>query len=593
MGWEAWFTLAVVAGVLAVLISDKVSPAVAMSGGMVLVLVAGIVTPTEALAGFSNPAPLTVAALFILARAVEKTGALTPVVQATLGKTEGTRLSLARLVGPTAAASAFLNNTPIVAMLLPQVRAWAVARRRSPSLYLMPLSFAALLGGVVTLIGTSTNLVISGLLVAEGERPLGFFEITAVGLPIAVVGAFLLVLLTPALLPDRQPVGPAPADEETRGFVVDMVVEPRGSLGGKTVEAAGLRHLSGLFLAALEREQRLIAPVGPDTVLQDGDRLRFVGKADQVLDLQQTRGLRSAEHGHFMDANGDGTRYFEAVIGAESPLVGNTLFEAGFRSRYQAAVLAIHRAGQRVEGKLGQIALRVGDTLLLVADSGFRDRWRDRNDFLLVSALRPAATMPSKRAWIVGFITLGLVVSASVDLLPILNASLLAAVGLVALRILTPSEARAAVELDVIVVIASAFGVAAAVEASGLASALAGGLVDLFAGFGDRGILVGVVLTTVILTAVVSNNAAALLMFPIAIAAASATGVQARGFAIAVAVAASVDFLTPIGYQTNTMVYGPGGYRFGDYARLGAPLTVLVVAVLVILVPTFWPAPGM
>jgi di/tricarboxylate transporter len=466
VGWEAWFTLAVVAGVLSVLISDKASPAVAMSGGMVLVLVAGIVTPTEALAGFSNPAPLTVAALFILARAVEKTGALSPVVQATLGTTEGPRLSLARLVGPTAAASAFLNNTPIVAMLLPQVRAWAVARRRSPSRYLMPLSFAALLGGVVTLIGTSTNLVISGLLVAEGERPLGFFEITAVGLPIAVIGVLLLVVLTPVLLPDRQPVGPSPADEETRGFVVDMVVEPRGSLGGKTVEAAGLRHLAGLFLAALERDQRLIAPVGPDTVLQDGDRLRFVGKADQVLDLQQTRGLRSAEHGHFMDFNGDGTRYFEAVIGAESPLVGNTLFEAGFRSRYQAAVLAIHRAGQRVEGKLGQIALRVGDTLLLVADAGFRDRWRDRNDFLLVSALRPAATMPSRRAWIVGFITLALVVSASADLLPILNASLLAAVGLVALRILTPSEARAAVELDVIVVIASAFGVAAAVQAS-------------------------------------------------------------------------------------------------------------------------------
>ncbi|HJQ94151.1 MAG TPA: SLC13 family permease [Acidimicrobiia bacterium] len=593
MAWEAWLVLAVVVGILAVLITDKASPALAMSAGMVIVLVAGIVTPTEALSGFSNPAPLTVAALFILARAVEKTGALTPIVQATLGETQGHRRSLARLVIPTTTASAFLNNTPIVSMLLPQVRSWAEGRGRPVSYYLMPLSYAALLGGVVTLIGTSTNLVIAGLLIGEGEPPLGFFEITVVGLPIAALGALLLVLLAPVLLPNRQPATHPVADEATRGFVVDMVVEPGGPLGGKTVEAAGLRHLSGLFLATLERDQDLLAPVAPDTLLRGGDRLRFVGKADQILDLQQTRGLRSAEEGHLVDFNGDGARYFEAVIGAESPLVGNTLFEAGFRSRYQAAVLAIHRAGQRVEGKLGQIALRVGDTLLLVADSGFRDRWRDRNDFLLVSALRPTATLPSKRAWIVGFITLGLVISASANLLPILNASLLAAVGLVAFRILTPSEARAAVELDVIVVIASAFGVAAAVEASGLASALAGGLVDLFAGFGDRGILVGVVLATVILTAVVSNNAAALLMFPIAIAAASATGVQARGFAIAVAVAASVDFLTPIGYQTNTMVYGPGGYRFGDYARLGAPLTVLVVAVLAILVPTFWPAPGL
>ena len=588
MGWEAWFTLAVVVGVLAALISDKISPAVAMSGGMVLVLVMGIVSPTEALAGFSNPAPLTVAALFILARAVEKTGALTPVVSATLGKTEGPRLSLARLVGPTAAASAFLNNTPIVAMLLPQVRAWAEARRRSPSLYLMPLSFAALLGGVVTLIGTSTNLVISGLMIAQGMPELGFFEITVVGLPIAILGSILMVVLAPALLPQRRTASEE-TEDATRGFVVDMVVEPKGSIGGKTVEAAGLRHLSGVFLATLEREQDLIAPVTPDTVLHDGDRLRFVGKADQILELQNIRGLRSAEQGHLLDFEGDGARYFEAVIGAESPLVGKTLFESGFRARYQAAVLAIHRAGQRIEGKLGQVALRVGDTLLLVADRGFRDRWRDRNDFLLVSALRTSVSRPTKRAWIVGVLTLGLVLSASLELLPILNASLLAAVGLVALSILTPSEARAAVDLDVIVVIASAFGVAAAVEASGLAAALADGLVRAFAGFGDRGVLVGVVLASVILTAVVSNNAAALLMFPIAVAAASATAIHARGFAIAVAVAASVDFLTPIGYQTNTMVYGPGGYRFFDYARLGAPLTLVVIAVIVAVVPMAWP----
>jgi di/tricarboxylate transporter len=587
VGWEAWFVLAVVLGVLAVLVSDKASPALAMSGGMVAVLVTGIVTPSEALAGFSNPAPLTVAALFVLARAVEKTGALTPVVRATLGETKGVRSSLARLVIPTSAASAFLNNTPIVAMLLPQVRAWAEARGRSPSRYLMPLSFAALLGGVVTLIGTSTNLVISGLLIASGEPELGFFEMTIVGLPIAILGSLMLVMLTPVLLPERRKVLQE-TEEETRGFVVDMVVEPRGPLGGKTVEAAGLRHLSGLFLATLERDQDLLAPVAPDTVLLDGDRLRFVGKADQILDLQHTRGLASAEKGHLLEFAGDRSRYFEAVIGSESPLVGKTMFEAGFRARYQAAVLAIHRAGQRIEGKLGQIRLRVGDTLLLAADRGFRERWRDRNDFLLVSALRPTPSRPTKRAWIVGLITLGLVVSASVELLPILNASLLAAVVLVALSILTPGEARAAIDLDVIVVIASAFGVAAAVQASGLAGTLAGGLVDAFSTFGDQGVLLGVVAATVILTAVVSNNAAALLMFPIAVAAASATSIQARGFAVAVAVAASVDFLTPIGYQTNTMVYGPGGYRFGDYARLGAPLTVLVMAAIVLIVPMAW-----
>ena len=584
---EAWFVLAVVAAVLAVLVTNRVSPAVAMTGGMVVVLVAGVVTPEEALAGFSNPAPLTVAALFVLARAVEKTGALTPLVRAAMGQKDGVRRSLTRLVVPTTIASAFLNNTPIVAMLLPQVRSWAEARKHSPSLYLMPLSFAALLGGVVTLIGTSTNLVISGLLVNAGEPELGFFEITAVGLPIAVVGALLLIVSTPKLLPVRRAVAEE-SEDEVRSFVVDMVVRPGGGLHGKSVESAGLRQLRGVFLATLQRGSELIAPVGPDTVLEEHDRLRFVGKADQIVDLQNMRGLASAESGHLLHINGDEARYFEAVVGAESSLVGTTLRESGFRARYQAAVLAIHRAGQRIDEQLGQVPLRTGDTLLLVADRGFRDRWRDRNDFLLVSTLGPTASLTSRRAWIVGVITLGLVVSASVGLLPILNASLLAAVGLVALKVLTPGEARGAVDLDVIVVIASAFGVAAAVQSSGLAQALADGLVGTLAGWGDRGVLLGVVLATVVLTAVVSNNAAALLMFPIAIAAASATGIEARGFAIAVAVAASVDFLTPIGYQTNTMVYGPGGYRFGDYARLGTPLTLTVVTLVVILVPLVW-----
>ena len=231
MSWEAWFCLGVVLLVLITLVRDLVAPAVAMAGGMVAVLVAGIVTPAEALSGFSNPAPLTVAALFILARAVEKTGALTPIVQAVLGKNGSVRGSLTRLVAPTTAASAFLNNTPIVAMLLPQVRAWAEARGRSPSLYLMPLSFAALLGGVVTVIGTSTNLVISGLLEAAGEPALGFFEITAVGLPIAIVGGVVLVFLTPKLLPIRRSVRQE-AEDETRDFVVDMVVEETGQING-------------------------------------------------------------------------------------------------------------------------------------------------------------------------------------------------------------------------------------------------------------------------------------------------------------------------------------------------------------------------
>ncbi len=588
MGWQAWFTLAVVAVTLFALVRDLLSPSAAVFGAMVAVLVAGVVTPAEAFAGFANPAPITVAALYVLARAVEKTGALTPVVAATLGENGGSRRSLARLMVPTIGASAFLNNTPIVAMLAPQVAAWAEQRRQSPSLYLMPLSFAAILGGVLTVIGTSTNIVVSGQLEAAGRDPIGFFEITKLGLPVAVVGAAVVVALAPVVLPARRSVR-REAEEEARQFVVDMVVEPGGPLDGRAVEEAGLRHLQGVFLATIERAGDLIAPVGPTTVLRGEDRLRFVGRVDQVVDLQATRGIVSAEQSHLLEFDSPRSTYFEVVVGAASPLVGQTLKESGFRGRYQAAVLALHRAGQRVDAKLGEVRLRVGDTLLLLADPNFRNRWRDRGDFLLVSELGGSPPVPTRKAAWVAAVTLGIVLTAALGVIPILHASLVGALLLILLGVLTPGEARASVDLDVIIVIAAAFGLAKAMETSGLADTLAAGLVEAFRGWGPTGILLGIVLATVVLTEMITNNAAALLMFPIAISAGAAAGLDPRGFAIAVAVSASASFLTPIGYQTNTMVYGPGGYRFGDYVRLGAPLTVLVIATIVGVVPIFWP----
>lgn len=587
MNPEAWLVLVVVVGVLVALIRDLASPAATMVTAMVVVLVTGVVGPEQALSGFSNPAPITVAALYVLARSVEKTGALAPIVGRVLGRGDGARRTLLRLLAPTTVSSAFLNNTPIVAMLLPQIRSWCDERRLSPSLYLMPLSFAALLGGVMTVMGTSTNIVVSGLMEESGMGALGFFELAAIGVPIAVVGTALIVLLAPLVLPERRPARPD-LDEEARQFVTEMVVDRGGPLDGRRVEEAGLRHLSSVFLATIEREGSLIAPVAPEEVLRGGDRLRFVGRVKHVVDLSAIRGLTPEANSHVLDLDTVSARYFEAVIGAESPLVGTTLKEVGFRRRYQGVVMAIHRAGQRVDAKLGEVVLRVGDTLLILADPGFRSRWGDRSDFLVVSEQGATPAVIGPKAVIVGVVAAGIVALASTGVVPILQASLLGAVVLLGARVLTPSEARAAVDLDVIVLIAAAFGVAHAVSVSGLADAIAGALVGALSGFGPRGLLLGVTLATVVLTAVVTNNAAALLMFPVAVATATQAGLDPRGFAVAVAVAASVDFLTPIGYQTNTMVYGPGGYRFGDYARLGAPITVMVVLTLVGLVPIFW-----
>ena len=583
MSWDAWFTLGVTLVAVLILARDLFAPSLTLLLAVVVLLLAGVLSPEQAFSGFSNPAPITVAALFVLAAAVEKTGALQPIVRTVLGTPRGQRRALARMVAPTAAASAFLNNTPIVAVLTPQVSSWAERYGLSPSRFLMPLSFASILGGTVTLVGTSTNIVVSGLLEASGRPPLSMFELTPVALPVAAAGAALVVLLAPRLLPDRRTPHQLAA-EEVREFVVNMEVEAGGPVDGQTVEGAGLRSLRGLFLVELERDRELIGPVSPQTVLRGGDRLAFVGRVQDVVELQRNRGLVSSERDHLHRFGGPEHTFFEAVVGEASPLVGRTLKEAEFRGRYQGAVVAIHRAGQRVRDKLGRVPLRVGDTLLILADPGFRERWRDRNEFLLVSRLGGAPPMTSRKAGWVGLVTVGIVLAAATGFMPLLHAALLGVLVLLALRVLTPREARAAVDLDVVIVIAAAFGLGAAIEGSGLAAGIAGLIVMGPATFGLPGALLGVVVATVLLTELITNNAAAVLVFPIMISVTNATGADPRGFAIAVAIAASSSFLTPIGYQTNTMVYGAGGYRFGDYARLGLPLTLLIVAAVVGLV---------
>ncbi len=523
MGADAWLTLLVIGAVFAVMAKDLVSPAAALFSGVTILLVGGVLTPGQAFAGFANAAPITVAALYVLARAVEKSGALQPMVKTMLGRGTGQRTVLTRLSVPVAAASAFLNNTPIVAMLVPQVTDWADRNRQSPSRYLMPLSFAATLGGMVTLIGTSTNLVMSGLLEASGHGPLRMFELTRVGLPIALAGIALLVLLAPRLLPDRRPPRQQ-AEEAARTFTVQMNVARGGPLDGKQVAEAGLRQLQGVFLVELERDGDTIAPVAPTTVLQGGDRLIFVGQVDTVVDLQSISGLTSAEESHLIEFDSPRHTFFEGVVGETSPLAGQTLKQSDFRERYQAAVVAIHRAGELVRGKLGRIPLRPGDTLLFIADRGFRDRWRDRTDFVLVSRLGGTPPAAPRKAGVVAVVGLVIVLGAGFGLAPILNLSLLGALSLVAFGVLTPGEAKNAVDLEVIIVIATAFGLASALEVSGLANATAVALDGIIGGLGPRMVLTVLMLTTITLTSAITNNAAAALMFPLGLSAADDLG---------------------------------------------------------------------
>lgn len=588
MGTEAWITLAVVMTVLVVLGKGLAPAALTLVGAVVVLLLVGVIDVDQAFGGFSNPAPITVAALYVLAGAVEQTGVLTSVVGRILGGARGPRDLLARVVVPTITSSAVLNNTPIVAMVAPAVASWAEQRQLPASRFLMPVSYAAILGGCITAIGTSTNLVVSGLLSDAGLQPLGLLELAAVGVPLALIGGLLIIGLAPVVLPDR---GAALEDfsEHIRDFTVAMQVVPGGSLDGQTIESAGLRALQGVYCAQLTRADHTISPIRPDQPLEGDDELLFVGKVDRILDLQRNRGLRSSEDRHLERVGGPHGQFFEAVVGPGSPLVGTTIKAVGFRQRHDAAVLAIHRAGQRIDAQLGQVEIRAGDALLLLAGPNFSQQWRTTRDFVLVAGTGQSRPVIGRKAQLTGLVTVGLVLLAGSGLVPILEASLVAALALLALRVLSVTQARAAIDTQVLVVIASAFGLGAAVESSGLAVVVADGMLQATQSWGQIGALVGVLLVTMVLTELLTNNAAAVLTFPVAVATAQQVGADLRPFAIVIALGASLSFLSPIGYQTNLMVYSLGGYRFSDFARLGAPITLAVILVSILIVPAVWP----
>jgi di/tricarboxylate transporter len=483
-----------------------------------------------------------------------------------------------------AALSAVLPNTPLVALAAPRVVAWGRRTGNSPSTYLMPLSFAAVLGGVVTVIGTSTNLVVSDLLVAGGGEPLGVFEITGVGLPIAVVGVGVLIATSPALLRHR---GPHPPDigERPQRYTVAMRVVEGGPLVGRTVDDAGLRHLRGVFLAGVERDGRMVT-ARPETRLGAGDTCYFAGDVADVLDVLEVRGLASAEGPH-LEGTGDqpDAGLYEVVVSERSELAGSTLRDSGFRARYDAAVLAIRRHDDDLPGKLGTVVLRPGDVLLILADAQFGRRWRGHGDFSVVAALD--APPPARRdsAWLVLVAIAAMIGLAVTGLLDLMEAALLAAGALVLLKVISVTEARRSVNLNVVLTIAMSISLGTAVETSGLAAEIADVLGGLGDPFGDTGRLVTVLVATMVLTELLSNNAAAALMLPVAVVTAVDAGLDPRSMALVVLIGASCSFLSPIGYQTNLMVYGLGGYRFADFTRVGAPLTLSTIVVTPIVLP--------
>lgn len=448
MTTDAWITLIVLVITFGVLATERLPAAAGMGAAVGVLLLTGVVDQAEALSGFSSSAPLTIAALYVLAGAATVTGALTPVIDGLMtgrskrsgdAKGVGTggadRWRLTRLCVATTAMSSVLPNTPLVALAAPRVVTWCRRAGVSASTYLMPLSYAAVLGGVVTVIGTSTNLVVSDLLVAGGGEALGIFEITPAGLPLALAGVVVLVLSAPRLLGGRGgDTDPAPASQAT--FTLALRVLDAGPIAGRTVHDAGLRSLHGVFLAGVERSGQLVT-ARPETVLGPGDVCYFVGDVADVVDLLETPGLESAERAHVA---GTGDRpdagLYEVVVSERSELAGSTLRDVGFRARYDAAVLAIKRHDDDLPGKLGAVSLRPGDVLLVLATPEFERVWRGHSDFSVIASRDTSLPPRRERAWMVLVAIVGMIALAVTNTLDLMEASLLAAVALVVFRVI-------------------------------------------------------------------------------------------------------------------------------------------------------------
>ena len=587
MGWEAWLTLAVVMGCFAMMAFTWISPDIIMSAGLTLLLVSGVLLPGEALAGFSNQGMLTVAVLYVVVSGLTETGAVGWIVQNMLGRPRGIRQAQARLMTPAAILSAFLNNTPVVAVFVPAVKVWAKRNNLSLSRLLIPLSYASIAGGTCTLIGTSTNLVVNGLLVDQVGLPgLGMFDLAWIGLPVAISVFLFVLIFSNRLLPDRKE--PLVHGEGLREYTAEMMVEEGSPLEGRSIEAAGLRCLPGLYLAEIDRNDTILPAVEPHEKLQANDRLIFVGAIESVVDLHNIRGLVPATNQVFkLEGDRKDRSFFEAVVSDSCPLTGKSVREGQFRTRFHAVIIALARNGERQHGKIGDMVLRTGDTLLLEARPDFIDQQGRSRDFLLVSEVGGFHPPNHKGAPVALAITIGMVILAASGVLSMLEAALVAAGLMIVSGCTSGQVARQAPDWQVLVVIATSFGVGAALQKSGAAGVLAEGIIGL-AGGSPWATLVLVFTATALLTAIATNNVAALLAFPIALSAAHHMNVDVMPFAITIMVAASASFATPIGYQTNLMVYNAGGYRFTDFVRIGLPLTLLVGLVTVGLVPLIW-----
>jgi di/tricarboxylate transporter len=572
----AALTLLSVVVLLGLLVHGRLSAAVLFSLWAAGYFLFGLIDEKALLSSYANPALATLILLLLVSLALERSVLLERMTNRLLSGRES--MANIKLMGVASVFSAFLNNTAVVGILLGAI---SRQKRIPASRLLIPLSYASILGGITTLVGTSTNLVVNSFAVGNQLAPIGMFQLAWVGVPVALA-CIVVISISARWLPRHN----ADAEESNQPYFLEARVSQASPLAGRSIEANGLRHLNGLFLLEIERAGRMIAPVGPEEVLEEDDVLLFTGEVTKFQALQHIRGMEvfGTRSDALLNAN-----LVEAIVTSESELTNKTLRDVDFRTMFDAGVVGIRRGDKRLQGQLGRVQLKAGDCLLLAIGADFAQRRNiDRNFHVLGDSLvRPRLDGRQSALALGGF---GLVIASSAMGLMGLLPGLMILMGVfLATKLLTLAELRRRFPFELLMVIGSALALAKGLENSGGAQLVANAMRDAFEGYGVYGALVGVYLLTLVLTELVTNNAAAALAFPIALATARAFGVDPTAFVMVVAYGASACFLLPFGYQTHLMVMAPGRYRTTDFLKTGLPVSVTYSVVVLALTPWFFP----
>lgn len=571
----------VILGIVIALYREVLKPVMIFMVAITILMASKIITPREALSGFANEQIAVIFLLLILSDVIKRSATLDFAIHRLFRPGLSYRQFLFRMSAAVSSVSAFVNNTPLVALMIPYVYDWARRKKISPSKVLMPLSMAAIIGGTVTVIGTSTNLVVSGLATDAGLAPLPMFSFTPIGLPIMVILVLYITFFSNRLLPNRTDAL-TEFKEHTREYLIETRVPPTSSYIGKSLDDNKLRQLRGLYVVEIIRGQQTIAPVSPKEIIRSGDILIFTGETDTVIDLVNNQGdLVPADYTGY-PSNGR-VEIIEAIIAPNSSLINKKINTTNFREVYDAGIIAVNRYGEKVSGKVGEIELENGDLLLVVAGKEFRKRADQNRDLIMVSKRREIRLGDKQ---LVRWLLLGIAAAFVLEACGIMSLfmSLFLLTGAIALAgAISVDEIKKSLDLELMVMLALAIGVGKSISNSGADALFADKVIQFTAGLHPTlGVILGIYLVTNILTMFVTNAAAVAITFPIAVAMGRQLGFEdMTPLLLTIAFAASADFITPFGYQTNLMVFGPGGYRFADYIRYGLLPTFIYMTITI------------